>query len=110
MAVVDLLLRHNAQSNVQDQVRMIPAEDFNGYLATTIKPVTEPHLLSMQLGYTALMEAAGEGHAAVVDLLLRHDAQVDMQSKVSSTLCIVRYVSLRYSKERWWLGSSFGYS
>ena len=40
--------------------------------------------LCMQGNETALMKAAYNGHQDTVKLLLDHDAQVDMQSKVMS--------------------------
>ena len=36
----------------------------------------------MQNGVTALMTAAGEGHVEVVEMLLNHKANVDLQDKV----------------------------
>lgn len=36
----------------------------------------------MQNGYTALRLASEAGHLSVVDLLLKHNARVDLQAKV----------------------------
>lgn len=40
----------------------------------------------MQDGYSALMFASLRGYAAIVDLLLQHNAQVDLQDNVSTLL------------------------
>ena len=42
--------------------------------------------LYLQENWTALMAAANNGRYAVVDLLLRHGADPDMQDKVSKPL------------------------
>lgn len=47
--------------------------------------------MKMQEGSTALMFASHGGHVLVVELLLKHNAQVDVQNKVS---VVYRLVSL----------------
>lgn len=51
------------------------------------------------MGFSALMRASYRGHAAVVRVLLEHDAEVDMQSDVgysgfTFSCCIVEWVPL----------------
>ena len=41
---------------------------------------------SFKDGYTALMEAVDNGHAGLVDLLIRHGAKVDLQDKVNDAI------------------------
>lgn len=35
-------------------------------------------VLAVQFGWTALMFAASKGHASVVEMLLQHDAQINL--------------------------------
>lgn len=41
----------------------------------------------LQNHFTPLMEASREGHATVVEMLLEHDAQVDLQDDVCCLFC-----------------------
>jgi ankyrin repeat protein len=40
----------------------------------------------VKFGYTALMEASGRGHAAVVQALIGAGADINLQNKASSAL------------------------
>ena len=64
--VVELLMQHGAEINLQDSV-----------------------------GCTALMRAAGQGHERVVQLLIRHGAEINLQnSSFAFATCVAR-VDLR---------------
>lgn len=87
ITVINALLFHNATVDLQNNVSTI----FRRIKVHTNVPVSfhcfmsTPALLNLvQGGYTALMWASDSGHETVVDLLLQHGANVDLQNKVSS--------------------------
>lgn len=83
LSIVSALLSFDAQVDLPDRVGAL------FYLCQIPIPTRNIYGMSrIQDGQTALMRACERCHATVVEVLLRYNAQVDLQDKV---LCL-RYV------------------
>lgn len=74
--MVELLLKHHAQVDVQGKVT-IESSSFLRVLSQGIDA-----LVSRKDGWTALMQACKYGHLLVVDALLSHNARMDLLNEV----------------------------
>lgn len=91
-AVVDQLLAHQAQVNLQNYVC---TTYLSTYLSTYISIFRSANVIcwldrygfAWQRGMTALALAASEGRATVVDQFLKHQAQVDTRENVNKPPC-----------------------
>lgn len=94
VGLVDKLLEYGVEVDLLVHVRIISCNftdsQFSIFIISSSSLTQSSDLrLLFKHGFSALLEASQEGHAAVVELLLEHDAQVDLQDKVSwtSQLC-----------------------
>lgn len=81
--VVDILLEYGVQVDLKSTVSYIKESFHDWFFGITLIRLSvsvEP----CQNGNTALMWAAKEGHAAAVNVLLEHDAQMDLLNDVST--------------------------
>lgn len=90
-AAIDCLLRRGADVNAQTEV----SDAATGCAWQDFFVCNRPRwrlLMTLQLGWTALMIAAQNQHTAVVESLLRRRANVNMANAVSGTLASFKAV------------------
>lgn len=83
--VVDILLEYGVQVDLQSTVSYIKESFHDWFFGITLITLSvSVSVEPCQNGNTALMWAAKEGHAAAVNVLLEHDAQMDLLNDVST--------------------------
>lgn len=101
--VVEVLLRYNAQVDLQDKVLCVC------YIPTWFH--VKDSGLAWQKGWTALMRASRGGDSSVVAMLLKRGARLDLRNEVIRhdylrtrilILCLEYFVMFRLDTQRWW--------
>lgn len=80
VSTIELLLNHQADVNAKSDVRWMYHDNVS--CIYVINHMIMRHLYYNQGGWTALHEAADNGHVAAVKMLLNYGADVNAKSKV----------------------------